>query len=484
MSPAAIVDAPRAGARGAPRHAASVRAAAPIVLLAVTGTLLGVRRAEAPYADTDVLWGARSGSDILSGAGLPHTDAYSWTAHGAPWIPNSWAWNVVLGTAYRMAGYAGIALVGIVTLTAIGALLGVAVRRVGASPPWGSLTTQISLGAFALFLYPRAQLVDYAAVVGLPLLITIVLDGERRASRHAAIGIVAGQIVWMNLHSTAVLGPLIVLAVGAGRMLARRSRQAAVRTAVLMAATAMACLATPYGFAPIGHLQQVRAASVGLISEWRPAGLGSPEQILALVSLALAVMAAADCYRRRAYDTLALLVLFGAITAVALRFAPMLVLTAVPPLAAAAGRIPARRSFVNRICALALVVLAAASVFGAAYFADPGAQNTSPTLVEALPRGCRLVNDMTVGGAVILERPDVQVSIDSRNDMYGRQRELTALRVLEDASFGSRYVDAHDVGCVLAPSSAPLVRALTVSRAWRTVGHDATRTLLVRPGTA
>jgi len=31
-------------------------------------------------------------------------------------------------------------------------------------------------------------------------------------------------------------------------------------------------------------------------------------------------------------------------------------------------------------------------------------------------------NTDTLGGFVILERPDVQVSLDTRNDLYGRQR--------------------------------------------------------------
>ncbi|TAM88278.1 MAG: hypothetical protein EPN43_08485 [Jatrophihabitans sp.] len=480
MSALAIADA--AGAAPVRGRRRSGRALTPVVVLALTGALLAVRRAQAPFADGDILWGTRSGSDILAGHGLPHADSYSWTAHGVPWVPNSWGWNVLLALAYRLAGFVGIALLGIALLAATGALLGVAVRRAGAATAWGALTMQIGLGLLALFLYPRAQLADYAAVVAVPLLVSDALGSSRSAARRAAIGLVAVQVVWMNLHTTAVIGPVIVLAVGAGTFASDRSRATALRTLGLAALTAGACLATPYGTAPIAHLAEVRAASVGLISEWRPAGFGSPEQILAVIALAFGAVAALSCVRRRSFDTVALLAVFAVMTATALRFAPLLMLVAIPPLARAAGRIRARPQFVDRICVLALAILTVVCAAGAAGFAHPGAQNTSPRLVDALPHGCRLVNDMGVGGAVILSRPDVLVSIDSRNDMYGRAAELTALRVLGDAAYGDRYVTEHRVTCVLAPTGAPLVTALSHAAQWRVAATDADRTLLLPRG--
>jgi hypothetical protein len=450
-------------------------------MVAVAAMVAAVRRAEAPYADTDILWGTRSGLDILGGHGLPRVDHYSWTAAGERWIPNSWGWNLVLGAAYRTAGYIGIAVVGVVAMGLVGALLGVAVRRAGGYVSWGLLATQISLGLFAVFFYPRAQLSDYAAVLAVPLLLARALDlADRRAAARAGVGLACLQVVWMNLHSTAVLGP-VMIAVGGGALLAGTfSRARAVRLLTLTAVAALACLATPFWTSPITHLAEVRQASMGLIAEWRPAGFGSAEQVLAVAAILIGLGAVVVAWRRRAFDTVALLVLFSVMAGVALRFAPLVVLTAVPVIASAAGRVPARPEFVSKTAVLALAVLSVACIAGSGSFADPGAQNTSPTLVAALPHGCRLVNDIAVGGAVILLRPDVKVSIDSRNDMYGRQRELVALRVLGDPTFGSGYVDAHDVGCVLAPTSTPLVRTLRSSYGWRVAGRDAVRTLLVR----
>jgi hypothetical protein len=53
-------------------------------------------------------------------------------------------------------------------------------------------------------------------------------------------------------------------------------------------------------------------------------------------------------------------------------------------------------------------------------------------VVTGIPPHCRLFNTDTLGGFVILERPDVRVSLDSRNDLYGRQLVLAEQQVLAD----------------------------------------------------
>lgn len=456
---------------------------ATVATVGTVGVLLGLHRAERPYADGDVLWGVRSGLDILRTGTLPHTDAYSWTAHGTAWTPNSWGWNVVLALAYRTGGTVAIALLGTVLIGLVGVLVGVAARRRGAPTAWSVVVLQLVGSLLGVFLYARPQVVDYVAIAALPLLVTGALDaqGRRWPAWLAALGGV--QAVWMNLHTAALLGPCAVLALVAGRAWTapRTTRRRIVgRGAALTAATGLACLATPYGVTPVLHAKQVRDASAGLIAEWAPAGIGSVEQLLALVTILLGLLAAWLAWRAGRRDTVLLLVLLGAGTALALRFAPMLAIAALPELAAGAGRLPVHPTRARLLAVATPAFLAALCIAGAGSFGDPGAQNTSPTLVARLPHDCRLVNDITVGGAVILHRPDVLVSIDSRNDMYGRAAELRALAVERDPRVGPAFVARHHVTCVLDLSAAPLVRALRTMPGWRVAGTDATRTLLVR----
>lgn len=450
-------------------------------VVTASGALVGVRRAESPYADADIFWGARAGRDFLSKGVIPHADPYSWTAQGERWTPNSWGWNVILGTFDRIGGLAAIAVLGVAMTALIGLAAGFAARRIQARPAWTALLVQVTAGFFALFMYPRAQLVDYVAVLALPTLTAAALGAAGKRFAWLAMAIVAAQVLWMNLHTVGVLGPLIVAAAGAGHVLRGPLRiQLVKRTALLALMTGLACLATPYGWAPIANIRAARRASVGLIAEWQPIGFGSANQILGVVALVVAGVACALAWRRRGYDIVAVLVLLGAVTATAIRFAPMAALVAAPELALAAGAIKARPVFVKRVCACALAVLAVLSLVGLKNFARTGSSIASPRLIAALPHGCKLLNDYDIGGEVILDRPDVLVSIDSRNDLYGRAAELRSIEQLVKPSLGLTFVRSQKISCVLAPTAAPLVIALREQADWHIAAVDGSRTLLIR----
>jgi hypothetical protein len=443
--------------------------------------LVGWRRAERPYADGDILWGVRTGQDFLHSGQLSHQDPYSWTAHGAGWVQNSWAWNVLLGATYRLGGFVGIALLGIALTGLIGVLAGTLARRAGVMPSTFGLIFLIVGGFFALFWYARPQLADYVSLLVLLLVLPTVFEGTRERAVRAGVGVAVLQAVWMNLHSTALIGPVLVLAAGLGRlrMDGSSARVVAVRTAALTGLTALACLATPYGLAPITHAEEVRRSSVGLIVEWSPAGFGSPEQWLGTIAIALGAVAGVLCWRAGRFDAVAVLVVLGVATGMAIRFAPLLVLAAVPDLAAGCSRLPIRPVLWRRGWLFTATVIGLLCLLGMGMFGRPGLPNDSPVLIRALPAHCRLLNDPDVGGAVMLRRPDVPVAIDSRNDMYGRTRSLELVRALADPRYGRRYVDEHGVTCVLAPLASPTAKALALNGGWRVAGDDGYRVLLL-----
>src|SRR5215469_9456576 len=80
---------------------------------AVLGLMLGIQRADEPLGDSDMMWGARGGLDILDTGHVPHVDFYSWTVPGKLWVPNSWGWNVVLGLMHKLGGLHAIYVLGI-----------------------------------------------------------------------------------------------------------------------------------------------------------------------------------------------------------------------------------------------------------------------------------------------------------------------------------------------------------------------------------
>lgn len=456
--------------------------AAPV---AAVGAVLGVIRAESSLGDSDVLWGARTGMDILSSGHLPHHATYSWTAAGRSWTPNSWGWDVLLGGVYRLGGMTAIGLLDIAIFLAVASALALHGMRVGAHPGWTAVAFAV-VGRFIMAdVRARPQAIAYVMIFVLPLFLSRILFGNRRRAFQAAAAVVVLQIVWINLHSSAILGPVLLGGGGVGLLLRDGAPVPTLRPRIwrllgLVSATSAACLATPYGTSLIANVQQVRSASVGLIAEWEHIGVGDSNQILGLIAIGLAVLCGYFAWRGRRYDTVAYLLIFAVATASAVRFTPMLFLLAIPEFALLLGRVRMRETFLLRMVAAGCVVLAVFAAARLGKFGDLDDEVGSPRLVAAVPHGCRVVNDYTIGGALMLARPDVRVSVDGRNDMYGRKLLLSVEGMLSNEPGTVQRLDANHVNCVLTESSDELAGVLEALPTWRVSGTDDHRTLLLR----
>ena len=101
--------------------------------------------------------------------------------------------------------------------------------------------------------------------------------------------------------------------------------------------------------------------------------------------------------------------------------------------------------------------------------------------VAALPSGCRLLNDYGFGNWVMFDRPDVPVSDDGRNDLYGT--DTTRDRLITDPAAATglpAWAAANGVTCVLVRPSSPAVGVLTGS-GWVVAARDGNAVALV-PG--
>ncbi len=101
--------------------------------------------------------------------------------------------------------------------------------------------------------------------------------------------------------------------------------------------------------------------------------------------------------------------------------------------------------------------------------------------IDAIPAGCTLFDDYNLGGWVIERRwPEVAVSEDGRNDMYGTavlrpQFDLMRGKVPAEATLDSMGVD-----CVLVQPDRELTAELRTSPAWREAVTDPTGVLFLR----
>src|SRR5580698_2320004 len=62
------------------------------------------------FSDSDTGWHIRNGERIIATGSLPHTDPFSFSRPGEPWVAWEWGTDVLMGAVSRVAGLAGIAL--------------------------------------------------------------------------------------------------------------------------------------------------------------------------------------------------------------------------------------------------------------------------------------------------------------------------------------------------------------------------------------
>src|SRR5579863_2721198 len=94
--------------------------------------------------DPDVWWHLRTGQLIIQNRAIFHTDPYSFTQFGQPWVDHEWLSQVLIFDLYRLAGWGGL-IVGFGAVTATGFLV-VFFRCPGRPYVAGVITL---LGAFA-----------------------------------------------------------------------------------------------------------------------------------------------------------------------------------------------------------------------------------------------------------------------------------------------------------------------------------------------
>ena len=444
-------------------------------------------------AESDTFWQVRTGLEILSSGAIPAADPFSWTAAGRPWQVNSWAFDVLLALAYRAGGLTAVSLAGaVLALGAFAAALLLA-RRLGATALTAALVFLPGSVFLVGWLSARPQLADYVAVPVLLVLLGRILSGpgleavpvsgpRRREWAWAVAGIAVVQAVWVNLHGAAPLGVAIVALAGLAHGVDSRWRGGRPLWLVYAASTgaaALATLANPYGPAVFGQLGRVRAESAG-IREWGGLTLFDWPEVVMLAAAALAVAVAWSGRSRWLAAVVGALGLAGLLT---LRLAPIAFMVALPVLAAGLARSEPRtwpRPRAYLAVAGVAIVLATLVVRGVAATTHLGRPNYPVAAIRALPPNCRLFNGYALGGPVILLRPDIPVSLDSRNDVYGDAAIRSTLELEAGPTDTAARLQRLGVTCVLVRPDTGLAERLRTDPDWNELVRERGGVLFLR----
>lgn len=256
----------------------------PTWLLAVALVIILAAAALAPIRSYDLFWHLAAGRWIADHLALPLTDPFAIASDRTPWIDGEWLFQ--LG-AYGLEEIRGLDAVAVARALVVGAIFVLAWHFTN--------TTTGALLASLAFLGGHQQLNARPSTVAALLLVLAIAFVER------PIVFLLITVVWINVHPSALLAPLIPL------VLTRDLRTTA--------GAVLALLVNPYGWraiaAPIELTSFVREGGF-VNAEWLP----SPPAVFPLlyitIAIAIALFAMAEDRRAQLWRFL-LLAIFAAL---------------------------------------------------------------------------------------------------------------------------------------------------------------------------
>jgi hypothetical protein len=150
----------------------------------------------------DIWWHLATGEWIVENQAIPTTDPFSFTARGEPWINVNWLGEVIFYAAWHMGGAAGVVAVKVITGFGILFFLGLTFRLLDIERP----LLAASLISFAVLLQPRFSVARPFSIGAMLCAAAICLSlfCHLKKSRYIFL-LVPLSVLWMNIHSSAVL---------------------------------------------------------------------------------------------------------------------------------------------------------------------------------------------------------------------------------------------------------------------------------------
>ncbi|MDB5447192.1 MAG: hypothetical protein JWQ97_2509 [Phenylobacterium sp.] len=426
--------------------------------------------------DGDTYWHLAAGSWMLDHHQVPHTDPFSFTHAGQPWVPHEWLSEIIMTLVWRVAGWTGVVvLFGFAVALSMALLLSRLARWMG--PIALAVTAWLCFGCMWVGLFTRPHL------LALPIMIfwTGELLDARAARRPPPLWLAGLMVLWANLHGSFVFGALVAapLALEALAEGWRDPWPVLRGWGVFALACLVAVMLTPNGFeALIYPFQIMSMQTLNGIVEWRPPDFTKWTEFQAALLVTLFVCLARGV---KAPVFRVLLVLF--ILHMSLQHQRHeLVLALIVPLFLAepigrsfgrqAPRPPAARLAPALLFALAALVMIGVRAAHPVVRVD--AVNTPRSALEHVPPALLarpVLNTYSFGGYLVFR--GVRPFIDGRADMYGDDFFSRDMRLMrgDDAEFARAQTQYGLDWTVLQPGE-PLARAMDRKPGWTRLYRD------------
>jgi len=498
--------------------------------------------------DTDLFWHLATGDQIRRTGHVPHSEPFSYTALGLPWVDIHWLYQVGVSYLKEVGGFGAVHAATALLVGSLFAFLYRRGRRLAGRTGVVAVLLLATLACQERFL-TRPEVASWWFLAATLAGLEAALDAPTKRGRRAVLWIVLPllQVVWVNVQVLFALGPAmagLALLSAAGRAVVGRSaawegeRAPAWQTVDLLGCLAIesvASLVNPFGALalrlPFEHLFDHLGGTSLLsrtIAEFQPTLLARPvtAAIVAFVVFSAAVLLALllNARRVRLFD----LLVAGATLFLALRARrniPIFVVATAPVLlrnaaqcveAWRARRAPARLAAIapTRLAAIAPVALLVAAlalcadVVSNRFFLRPPTERWwgPGTIPYYFPEDAarfvahaglpgQVFHPLEVGGFLIkIWDGDRRVFIDGRNDPYRFGVLESYLNAVADPAVFEQMTQKYQISMVLwthrrALEGKTLLAHLEAGNGWSMVYLDPAavvfaRSDLIKPGLA
>ena len=430
------------------------------------------------FNDGDVSWHIATGQWILDHRAIPHTDPFSFTWAGKPWVPIEWLAEVMLGGAHRLAGYSGVAALITAALMALHATVFFNVVRF--VRPWPAVAAIVAMDAVLIpMMLARPHVLAWVLVA----FWTWLMLRARERGRAPPLAAALLMVVWANLHGSFALGLVIAAAFGLEALLLEADRPRALRQWALFGlACAVAVFINANGLEGVLHpLKIANLAMLPLIDEWKPSTLSGTPFFFAMLA---AVILLAIVKQPKVGPVRALLLLFLlGMALLQVRHQAVLAIVAamlLPPMFARGIR-------EQRGAVPVLVTIGAMALFVGIRAVMPVTlpyNSANPwSLIARVPPELRsqpVLNGYGIGGPLILS--GIRPYVDGRGDMYGDELVVGYKKIIDgdpaalaaaERNWGLRWA-------ILPVRYRKLIALLDRSPGWRRYYGDEVGVIYVR----
>ena len=440
----------------------------------------------------DLAYHVRLGEQILHGS-LPRADAFTFSAPGASWTDQQWLAQALLALTHRAGGWNTVVVLNAILIATGFAFVLAACRASGASVRAAVALTLASYLMASQNLGMRPQLFAVPLFAATLWISTTRREHPRR--RWAIPPIVA---VWVNLHGSFVLGPLLV---AFDWLEDRRDRSPEARRTLLVGiAATVATLLNPFGPRIWAYAVEISThpTITRLASEWEATTVRSATGAGLFLSAAVLVRFLVRRGSSVGWPTLLRLAFFFALALPAVRGVVWWAMVAPVTLARLLRpRVPAERSGDrrgSRVLNLAMVaVVAAGTVVALPWWRTAPPGGSSPLLREA-PEGLAVATaDVTEAGDHVwvdqvwgswfeFRLPDRLVFVDSRIELYPQGVWTDYLDAANGRAGWQAIMDRWDVDVlVLSPGqSGELLERIVGDPGWQRAYRDDDGSVFVR----